>query len=70
VKASELRKLTVEELQVKFRDFKEELFNLRFQKVTGQLTNTIRIRQVRRSIARVSTVLREKELGLNKHLVA
>jgi large subunit ribosomal protein L29 len=60
----ELRELTEEELIERLREFKEELFNLRFQMATGQLTNNRRLRVVRREIARVYTVLRERELGL------
>ncbi|MDR1579464.1 MAG: 50S ribosomal protein L29 [Synergistaceae bacterium] len=56
-----LRELTVDELYEKYRQFKEELFNLRFQNAIGQLGNTSRIREVRRIIARVLTVLGEKE---------
>ncbi|GHV30229.1 50S ribosomal protein L29 [Synergistales bacterium] len=59
----ELRQMTVEELQEKHRQFKEELFNLRFQSAIGQLGNTSRIREVRKTIARVLTILREKELS-------
>ena len=47
-------------------DLKEELFNLRFQAATGQLDNAMRIRQVRKDIARVMTILRERELGLKR----
>lgn len=50
------------ELQDKLKDSKEELFNLRFQMATGQLDNPLRLREVRRDIARVKTVLREREL--------
>jgi large subunit ribosomal protein L29 len=64
VKAKELREFTEAELQAKLKDLKEELFNLRFQAVTGNLENNMRIRQVRKSIARVKTVLRERELGI------
>ena len=56
-----LRELTVGELKEKHRQFKEELFNLRFQNAIGQLSNTGRIKEVRRTIARVLTVLQEKE---------
>jgi large subunit ribosomal protein L29 len=56
-----LRELTVDELRDKHRQFKEELFNLRFQNAIGQLSNTSRIKEVRRTIARVLTVLQEKE---------
>lgn len=59
--AKSLRELTVEELQAKHLQFKEELFNLRFQNAVGQLKNTSRIREVKRTIARVLTVLTEKE---------
>jgi large subunit ribosomal protein L29 len=61
VKAEELRKLSLEELQEKLRESKEELFNLRFQAATGQLDNTSRIREVKKDIARIFTVLKEKE---------
>ena len=61
--AKELRDLTPEELREKHRQCKEELFNLRFQSAVGQLTNTSRIREVKRTIARVLSVLREKETG-------
>ncbi|MDR1651850.1 MAG: 50S ribosomal protein L29 [Synergistaceae bacterium] len=56
-----LRELTVDELRDKHRQFREELFNLRFQNAIGQLGNTSRIKEVRRTIARVLTVLQEKE---------
>ena len=62
--AGELRELTDEELTDKLRESKEELFNLRFQSATGQLANNRRLRVVRQEIARVYTVLRERELGL------
>jgi len=64
VGAGELRVLTDEELITKLRESKEELFNLRFQTATGQLTNNHRLRTVRQEIARTYTVLRERELGL------
>ncbi|MGQ4618150.1 50S ribosomal protein L29 [Nocardia araoensis] len=62
--AAELRELTEEELVAKLRDSKEELFNLRFQMATGQLDNNRRLRVVRHEIARIYTVMRERELGL------
>ena len=62
--AGELRELTDEELTDKLRESKEELFNLRFQSATGQLANNRRLRVVRQEIARIYTVLRERELGL------
>jgi large subunit ribosomal protein L29 len=61
--ASELRELSDAELVEKYEEFKEELFNLRFQNVTGQLDNPTRLKQVRHQIARVLTVQRERELG-------
>jgi len=64
VSAGELRELTDEELTEKLRESKEELFNLRFQMATGQLDNNRRLRTVRREIARIYTVLNERELGL------
>lgn len=63
MKARELRDLSPEELSAKLKDLKGELFNLRFQLATGQLDNVMRIRQVRKDIARVQTVLRERELA-------
>ena len=62
----ELRDMTVEELREKHRQYKEELFNLRFQNAIGQLTNTSRIKDVRRTIARVLTVLQEKEVSVQR----
>jgi len=62
MKAEELRSLTVEELKSKIEDLRGELFNLRFQKATGQIENPLQIRVVRRNIARALTILREKEL--------
>ncbi|MFC4604713.1 MULTISPECIES: 50S ribosomal protein L29 [Rhodococcus] len=62
--AAELRELTEEELVTRLRESKEELFNLRFQMATGQLDNNRRLRTVRHEIARVYTVMRERELGL------
>ncbi|AKE40553.1 50S ribosomal protein L29 [Corynebacterium kutscheri] len=63
--AHELRELTAEELTTRLSEAKEELFNLRFQAATGQLTNNRRIGTVKRDIARIYTVLRERELGLS-----
>jgi large subunit ribosomal protein L29 len=63
MRARELRELSVDELSHKERDLKEELFNLRFQRATGQLENLMRLTQVKRDIARVKTVLREKGKG-------
>jgi large subunit ribosomal protein L29 len=62
--AAELRALDADTLEEKLRDAKEELFNLRFQNATGQLDNTARLKTVRREIARIYTVIRERELGI------
>jgi large subunit ribosomal protein L29 len=61
--ADELRELSIEEIQQKEKDLRQELFNLRFQQATHQLENIMRIRTVRRSIARAKTVLAEKVVG-------
>jgi len=66
MKANELRDLSLEELQKKLTDFKDELFSLRFQVVTGQLGNSMRITEVRHNIARAKTILREIKLEKNK----
>ena len=63
MKASELRESSVEELEIKLKDLKEELFNLRFQLAINKLENPTRIKAVKKDIARVSTVLRELELA-------
>ena len=63
-KAAELRELPDEELYVRIESAKEELFNLRFQVATGQLDNNRRLQKVRRDIARIYTVMRERELGI------
>jgi large subunit ribosomal protein L29 len=63
--AADLRELTDEELVLRVREAKEELFNLRFQMATGQLDNNRRLRTVRRDIARIYTIMRERELGLS-----
>lgn len=62
MKANEIKELTTQELDQKLVDLKEELFNLRFQLATGQLDNPMRIREVKRSYARIKTVLREREI--------
>jgi large subunit ribosomal protein L29 len=63
-KASELRELSEEDLVTKLREAKEELFNLRFQSATGQLENNSRLKVVRKEIARIYTLMRERELGI------
>ena len=60
MKAADVRTMTVDELQDKLVDLKKEQFNLRFQRATGQMENTARVRQVRRDIARVKTIMRAK----------
>lgn len=64
VTASELRELGNSELVQRLKESKEELFNLRFQMATGQLENNRRLRVVRKDIARIYTIMRERELGL------
>jgi len=63
--ASEMRELNDEELALRLRESKEELFNLRFQMAPGQMDNNRRLRMVRHDIARIYTVMRERELGLS-----
>jgi large subunit ribosomal protein L29 len=63
--AADLRQLQDDELVLRLREAKEELFNLRFQMATGQLENNRRLRTVRHDIARIYTVMRERELGLS-----
>jgi len=63
MKAIELRELDAAELAEKLDEAKEELFNLRFQMATNQLDNTARLRQVRREVARISTVIRGQEIA-------
>jgi large subunit ribosomal protein L29 len=66
--AHEMRALTDDDLEEKLRAAKEELFNLRFQAATGQLESHGRLRSVRREIARIYTILRERELGITEPL--
>lgn len=66
MKVKEIRQLSTEELTNKASELKNELFNLRFQLATGQLDNSASIRLVKKDIARVKTILRERELGLGK----
>jgi large subunit ribosomal protein L29 len=65
VKAAELRELGEEDLIARLREAKAELFNLRVQGATGQLDNHRRLQTVRRDIARIYTIMRERELGLS-----
>ena len=64
MKANEIRNLSAEEIVIKIQDLKEELFNLGFQNATNQLENPMRIPAVKKDIAKLKTILREKELGL------
>ena len=66
MKASEIRDLNKDELEKKIKDLKEELFNLRFQHAINQLDNPIRLKLVKKDIARTMTVLREIELKAQK----
>ena len=62
MKISEIRELSNEEINAKFKESKEDLFNLRFQQATGNLEKPSRIRDLRHTVARLKTVLREREL--------
>ncbi|MGQ9823511.1 MAG: 50S ribosomal protein L29 [Desulfotomaculales bacterium] len=66
MKAKAFREMTDEELTRKLAESKDELFRLRFQLATNQLDNPMRIKEVRKNIARIKTVLRERELGINR----
>ena len=66
MKAKEIRDLTTSEIEEQIKSSKEELFNLRFQLDTGQLEETARIRTVRKTIARLKTVAREREIEQSK----
>ncbi|OPZ75277.1 MAG: 50S ribosomal protein L29 [Firmicutes bacterium ADurb.Bin456] len=66
MKVSELREMTDAELNKKLSDSKDELFKLRFQMATGQLDNPTKLQEVRRKIARVKTIMRERELGIKR----
>ena len=70
MKATELRELNDVELANRLREFKAELFNLRFQSATGQLENTSRLAQVRKDVARTETLLREREIAAAEALAA
>jgi large subunit ribosomal protein L29 len=66
MKAEEIRLLSAEEIRSKLADTRQELMNLRFQTVTGQLTDTSRLPETRHEIARLETILREKELAVQQ----
>ncbi|WP_299481559.1 50S ribosomal protein L29 [uncultured Roseibium sp.] len=65
MKATDVRAKTPDELRGELEGLKKEQFNLRFQKATGQLENTARVRQIRRDIARIQTIMREKRVSVN-----
>ncbi len=62
MKAKDIREMTNQELEQKVKEYKNELFNLRFQKATGQLENPVSITVIKKDIARIKTVLREREI--------
>jgi large subunit ribosomal protein L29 len=66
MKAGDARVMTPDQLSDELLRLKKEQFNLRFQRATGQLENTSRVRQVRRDIARIQTIAREKRAGVSK----
>jgi len=63
MKAKKINEMTTEELKIKLNELKEELFNLRFRHATGQLTNPMAIAEVKKDIARVKTILRQREIA-------
>jgi len=66
LKTKDIRELTDAELYKKLDDSKDELFKLRFQMATGQLDNPMKLQEARRRIARVKTIIRERELGIQR----
>ncbi|MEJ2473346.1 MAG: 50S ribosomal protein L29 [Desulfobacterales bacterium] len=66
MKAGDVRSLSPEERQQKLVEMKQELFNLRFQHATGQLENPQRLKQIKRDVARVQTIIREEELSVHE----
>jgi large subunit ribosomal protein L29 len=66
MKTSQIRDLTPDQLRDELIKLKREQFNLRFQKATGQLTNTARVRDVRRAVAKIKTIEREKQSAADK----
>ncbi|WP_428643643.1 50S ribosomal protein L29 [Roseibium sp.] len=65
MKATDVRAKTLDELRSELEGLKKEQFNLRFQRATGQLENTARVRQIRRDIARIQTIMRDKRVSAN-----
>ena len=66
MKVNEIRDMSPDEQLEKIKSLKEELFNLRFQNATGQLENPMRLREIKRSIAQIKTIQRERELGIHQ----
>ena len=62
-KMEEFRKLSTEDLNKKIKEYKEELFNLRFQQATGNLEKPVRLRELRKEVAKMKTIIRERELN-------
>jgi large subunit ribosomal protein L29 len=70
IKMDEVRRLPIEEIKIRLKDAEEELANLRFQLALHQMDNPLKIRYLRRDIARLKTVIREQELGIRKEATA
>lgn len=66
MKAAEMRRLSLEELGQRLDDSADDLFRMKFQLISGQLQNTIRIKGTRREIARIKTIIKERELQINQ----
>ena len=66
MKAVEIRRLSLEELNQRLDDSADDLFRMRFQLISGQLQNTMSIKETRREIARIKTIIRERELQINQ----
>ena len=64
MKVKEIRELSTEDINAKLKETKEELFNLRFEQATGNLEKPSRIRELRKEVARMKTIIRERELGI------
>jgi len=70
MKASDIREQTTEELESRLDEIKKNIFNLKFQKAIGQLENTQTIRNLRKDVALIETIIREKEMGINTGIKA
>ena len=66
MKVNELREQTTKELEKRLSEVKKTIFNLKFQKATGQLENPMRIKNLKKEVAVLNTLIREKEIGINK----